>query len=95
MLIDILIDDIVIKIFNKDNIQNIKNNIYKIYVTNLHSIDIINKIIALVLKKINCHDIEKAHQIIQIASKYEHRLLHCRRDTIHIEAFITNLINIL
>ncbi len=92
---DTLIDDIVIKIFKKDNIQNIKNNIYKIYVTNLHSIDIINKIIAIVLKKINSNDIEKALQIVQIASKYEHRILHCRRDTIHIEAFITNLINIL
>ncbi len=89
------IDNLIVKIFQKDNMQNIKDNIYEIYVTNLHSIDIINKILAIILKKIDNKNINKACQLIDIASKYEHRLLYCRRDPIHIEAFICNIINVL
>ena len=92
---DMAIDNLIDKIIKKDNMQHIKDNIYKIYVTNLHPIDIINNILKHILQKIDTNDIKKACKIIDMASKYEHRLLHCRRDPIHIEAFVSNIIHIL
>ncbi len=92
---DTAIINLVQKIFMKDNIQNIKNSIYDIYVTNLQSIDIINKILSLILKNIDNNDINKANNIINLASTYESRLLHCRREPIHIEAFVTNVMEAL
>jgi replication factor C subunit 3/5 len=83
------------QIINKDSMQKIKDNIYKIYVTNLHPTLLINKLMDIFFSKIKNTDIEKASKLMDIASKYEHRSLSCRRATIHIEAFVTNIMAIL
>ena len=77
------------------NIPKIREYIYKMYVTNIS----LNIIIKDILKSILFHnkDItkEQINDIINSASEFEYRLSKKRRDIIHLEAFVINIIFIL
>jgi replication factor C subunit 3/5 len=77
------------------NIPKIREYIYKMYVTNIS----LNIIIKDILKNILFHnkDItkEQINDIINSASEFEYRLSKKRRDIIHLEAFVINIIFIL
>jgi len=77
------------------NIPKIREYIYKMYVTNIS----LNIIIKDILKSILFHnkDITKKqiNDIINSASEFEYRLSKKRRDIIHLEAFVINIIFIL
>jgi len=77
------------------NIPKIREYIYKMYVTNIS----LNIIIKDILKSILFHnkDItkEQINDIINSASEFEYRLSKKRRDIIHLEAFVINVIFIL
>ena len=74
------------------NIPKIREYIYKMYVTNIS----LNIIIKDILKSILFHnkDItkEQINDIINSASEFEYRLSKKRRDIIHLEAFVINII---
>ncbi len=66
-------------------------------ITNISSNIIIKDVLNIILLKINNYPNSKelATEIINYASEYEYRLSKGRRDIIHIEAFMMNIINTL
>jgi replication factor C subunit 3/5 len=77
------------------NIPKIREYIYKMYVTNIS----LNIIIKDMLKNILYFNKDisrnKINDIINSASEFEYRLSKKRRDIIHLEAFVINIIDIL
>jgi translation initiation factor 2B subunit (eIF-2B alpha/beta/delta family) len=65
-------------------------------ITNISSNIIIKDILNIILKKLDDYPNkkEKSSQIINYASEFEYKLSKGRRDIIHIEAFIMNVINV-
>ena len=66
-------------------------------ITNISSNIIIKDILNIVLEKLDNYPNkkEKSSQIINYASEFEYKLSKGRRDIIHIEAFIMNVINVI
>ena len=85
------------EIIEGSNIQIIRDYIYKMLITNISSNIIIKDVLNIILLKINNYPNSKelATEIINYASEYEYRLSKGRRDIIHIEAFMMNIINTL
>lgn len=90
-ILNCLIDEIL----TKHNILNIRDYIYKMMITGITSGIIIRDVLDIILMKINNYPKEKIFLIIDYASTCEYRLSKGRRDIIHIEAFIQNVINII
>ncbi len=88
-----LIDEILIN----NDIQVIRDYIYKMMITNISSNIIIKDILNIILEKLDGteNSKEKSLQIINYASEFEYKLSKGRRDIIHIEAFIMNVISVL
>jgi replication factor C subunit 3/5 len=77
------------------NVPQIREYIYKLYITNVSSNTIIKDILKqLLIININI-DSTKISEIINYASEFEYRLSKKRRDILHIEAFIIKVIDIL
>lgn len=87
-----LIDEII----TGQDIQIIRDYIYKMMITNISSNVIIKDILNIVLTKIDQYpdSKDKSTKIIDFASNFEYRLSKGRRDIIHIEAFILNIMNV-
>ena len=87
-----LIDEITIG----QDIQIIRDYIYKMMITNISSNVIIKDILNIILTKLDVYPDykEKSTKIINYASNFEYRLSKGRRDIIHIEAFILNIMNV-
>ena len=87
---------IIIKI-NKNNIfsslKKIREYFYILFITNISSQLIINKIMIKLLKHINL--IEIKYKIINLSSIYDKRLMLGTRNIIHFEAYIIKIIEIL
>jgi replication factor C subunit 3/5 len=85
------------EIIEGGDIQIIRDYIYKMLITNISSNIIIKDVLNIILLKINNYPNSKelATKIIEYASEYEYRLSKGRRDIIHIEAFMMNIINTL
>lgn len=83
------------EIFNKHNILSIRDHIYKMMITGITSGIIIKDILDIILIKISNYPKDKIFKVINFASIYEYRLSKGRRDIIHIETFIENVIDIL
>jgi replication factor C subunit 3/5 len=81
------------------DIQIIRDYIYKMMITNISSNVIIKDILNIILIKLDNdkypNSKNKSSKIIDHASNFEYRLSKGRRDIIHIEAFILNIINVL
>ena len=77
------------------NIEIIRDYVYKMMITNISSNIIIKDILNIILTKINDYPKDKILKIIDFASVFEYRLSKGRRDIIHIETFLENVINIL
>jgi len=83
------------EIFNRHDILTIRDYIYKMMITGITSGIIIKDIFNIILVKISDYPKDKIIKIINYASLYEYRLSKGRRDIIHIETFIENVINTL
>ena len=91
----ISVNNLIKEITGTGNIQQIRDYIYNMMITNISSNTIIKDILNIIL--LNNNDIcnEKKMSIINHASEYEYRLSKSRRDIIHIEAFIDRIMIIL
>lgn len=83
------------EIMTTHNIEIIRDYIYKMMITNISSNIIIKDILNIILIKINNYPKDKIFKIIESASIFEYRLSKGRRDIIHIETFLENIVNIL
>jgi replication factor C subunit 3/5 len=83
------------EVMGNANIQIIRDYIYKMMITNITSNMIIKDILNIILQLNQDLTIEQRTNIIESASEYEYRLSKSRRDIIHIETFIMNIIKIL
>ena len=85
------------EILTTKDIQVIRDYVYKMMITNIASNIIIKDILNIILLKISDYpnSKEKCQKIIDFASEYEYRLSKGRREIIHIEAFLMNIINVL
>jgi replication factor C subunit 3/5 len=95
--IDETIDQIVKLIIkcDLDEINNIRNLIYNLIITNIEPVNIFRYIFKHLLNQLSNIDEQKTIQIINLASIYDHNLSRRRREIIHIEAFIINTMRIL
>jgi len=89
------LNSLIDEIFNKHDILIIRDYIYKMMITGITSGIIIKDILNIILIKISNYPKDKIFKIINYASLYEYRLSKGRRDIIHIETFIENVINTL
>jgi replication factor C subunit 3/5 len=83
------------EIFGRHDIFTIRDYIYKMMITGITSGIIIKDILNIILVKISNYPKDKIFKIINYASLFEYRLSKGRRDIIHIETFIENVINTL
>lgn len=83
------------EITSSGNITKIRDNIYNMMITNISSNTIIKDILNIILLQSDNLPNEKKLSIINYASEYEYRLSKSRRDIIHIEAFINQMMRIL
>ena len=90
---------LIYEITTTGDIQIIRDFVYKMMITNISSNVIIKDILDIILIKLDNDKYNdsknKSGQIIDYASNFEYRLSKGRRDIIHIEAFILNIINVL
>ena len=89
------LNNLIDEIFNKHDTLTIRDYIYKMMITGISSGIIIRDMLNIILLKISNYPKDKIFKIINFASLYEYRLSKGRRDIIHIETFIENVINTL
>lgn len=93
---EIALVELVEEIFKNNDIKIIRDYVYKMMITNISSNVILKNILDNILKKLeNCGDVGLSIEIIEHAAEFEYRLSKSRRDIIHIEAFIMNVIELL
>ena len=92
---EITLSQLIDEFFTTCNIQLIRDYVYKMMISNMSSNviikDILNKILFKISDRPNAIDISS--KIINYASEFEYRLSKGRRDIIHIEAFILNVLS--
>lgn len=89
------LNSLIDEIFTRHDILLIRDYIYKMMITGITSGIIIRDILNIILVKIVNYPKDKIFKIINWASLYEYRLSKGRRDIIHIETFIENVVNTL
>ena len=92
-IVKVIVDKYIIS-GNIKNIIAIRELLYKIMITNIPGSKIIKDILNYILVHSNITPMAKI-DIVEIASKYEHRLVLCRREIMHLEAFIECVIMII
>lgn len=75
-------------------INNIRNLIYNLIITNIEPTNILRNIFINLCKKKSIPE-KKKIKIINMASIYDHNLVRRRREIIHLEGFIINTMNLL
>lgn len=88
----VALNNLINEILTTHNILTIRDYIYKMMITGITSGIIIKDILDIILMKISNYPKDKIFKIINFASLYEYRLSKGRRDIIHIESFIENVI---
>ena len=83
------------EVMGKKNIMVMREYVYNMMITNISSNTIIKDFLNILLSKINNYPKDKIFKIIESASIFEYRLSKGRRDIIHIETFLENVINTL
>lgn len=91
------LSSLIFLILNTNDVKAIRDYVYKMMITNIASNIIIKDILNAVLLHVDHYpnSKEKVTKIIEYASQFEYRLSKGRRDIIHIEAFLMNVINVL
>lgn len=89
-----VMNKIILDILNNLDITIIRDNIYKIMVTCIPSLTIIKDILNNILTRIEL-DNKQLIRVLENASEYEYKLSKGRRDIIHIEGFIINIMDII
>ena len=89
------LDDLINEIMINHDILIIRDHIYKMMITGISSGIIIKDILNIIMTKINKYPKDIIFKIIDFASIYEYRLSKGRRDIIHIETFLENVINVI
>ena len=99
---EIALVELVEEIFTNGDIRIIRDYVYKMMISNISSNTILKDILDNILKKLsnqyilnNYNDVNLSIKIIEYAAEFEYRLSKSRRDIIHIEAFIMNVIGLL
>jgi hypothetical protein len=90
-----------IKIFNKcltnkisqDHINEIREILYKIFITNISGTNIIKELLNFIL--LNFKNDELTYDIINLCTNYENSLSKGKRTIIHLEAFIFSVLNLI
>lgn len=79
--------------YDLSTVNEIRNILYNMMITNFEGTRIISDILMEILKR----DVPESVKcnIINIAAKYDHNLIRGRREIIHLEAFIISIMNIL
>lgn len=88
------ITDIINLLSLPSNINLIRTKLYNILITNIDNSVIIKNIVIQLCKSENISD-EKKEQIVNCGSLYDKMLNKSRREIIHLEAFIINIIKII
>jgi replication factor C subunit 3/5 len=86
------LNSLIDEILTTHDTLTIRDYIYKMMITGITSGIIIRDILDIILVKISNYPKDKIFKIINFASLYEYRLSKGRRDIIHIETFIENVI---
>lgn len=73
---------------------SIRDRLYRIMITNIEGSQIMKDIVEILLIEPEISFGCKS-QIVEIAAKYEHNLIRGRREIIHLEAFVINIMNVL
>lgn len=76
-----------------EEILAIRLLIYNIMITNITGIQIMRDILKKILKSPKVNETCKLN-VAEIAAKYSHNLTRCRREIIHLEAFIVGVMNV-
>jgi replication factor C subunit 3/5 len=94
-LYDISIKSIFDKLISNDleEILSIRILIYNIMITNITGIQIMRDILKKILKSKKVNETCKLN-VAEIAAKYSNNLTRCRREIIHLEAFIVGVMNV-
>jgi replication factor C subunit 3/5 len=89
------IKDIFEKMLTKDleEILAIRILIYNIMITNITGIQIMRDILKKILRSPKVNETCKLN-VAEIAAKYSYNLTRCRREIIHLEAFIIGVMNV-
>jgi hypothetical protein len=90
-----------IKIFNKcltkqitqQNIEEIREILYKIIITNINGTSIIKELLNFILLNFKNNDLN--YDIINLCTNYENSLSKGKRTIIHLEAFIFSVLNLI
>lgn len=78
---------------NLGNINEIRNILYNIMITNIDGTKIITDVLHEIIRR-NLSDSSKC-KIINLAAKYDHNIVRGRREIIHLEGFIVSIMNVL
>ena len=90
-----------IKIFNKclskqicqEHIEEIRDILYKIFITNINGTSIIKELLNFILLNFKNNDL--TYDIINLCTNYENSLSKGKRTIIHLEAFIFSVLNLI
>ena len=88
-----LMQKILVKDIKQSTINEIRDILYKIFITNINGTQIIKELLYQILT--NLKDYSLSHEIIDICIHYENSLANGKRSIIHLEAFIFNIIDLL
>ena len=89
----VIIKNIINKKFLQTYVKEIRNILYKIFITNIDGNDIIKEILDQVLTEFKNYKLD--YEIINICTQYNHALAKGKRSIIHLEAFIYCIIDLL
>lgn len=87
---------IVVYILQRDirYIEKIRDILYNVMITNISETDILRDLMTELIESEHV-TIDCKYKIVQSASTYEYNLMRCRREILHLEAFIQSVIKIL
>jgi len=77
--------------YDLNTINEIRNILYNIMITNIDGTQIICDILTEILKRKISESLKCS--IINLAAKYDHNIVRGRREIIHLEAFIVSIMN--
>ena len=78
---------------SQDHINEIREILYKIFITNISGTNIIKELLNFIL--LNFKNDELTYDIINLCTNYENSLSKGKRTIIHLEAFIFSVLNLI
>ena len=88
-----ILHQILLNNIKQSDISDIRDILYKIFITNINGTEIIKELLQQIL--VSLKDYNLSYEIINICTKYENSLANGKRSIIHLEAFIFNILDFL